>query len=594
MKSSRKVKCSHEDIALKSFFIGPQSENAEWTQREINRILKKYFSWRRHLFHKDGRVISAHDQQDKLFKKRQADLAQKLHRLSDRFEGETPKHTPRYVAHMVSEVSLPALLGHFLTLLHNPNNIGKEVAKVGLEMEAEAIDDLATLVGYKKGVAQGHFTSGGTVANIEGLWRARFRFDHWLSLGSYLRNYNKSRESLFELAHMGWDQFKKTIQKHQIADEALKSYSLVASQPWVAFRHLEAGFGHQFNGAVILVPGHKHYSWMKAVSLLGFGEEAFWSVELDRFGHMKPSDLSLKIDRARKANRPVAMVVSVAGTTELGDVDSVHEIQNTLDDLKKNQGIHIWNHIDAAYGGFFCSTLKDPVSQKILSERTLQAFQALHRAESITLDPHKLGYVPYSCGAILVKDESCNGVSQFAAAYLDQTKERQIWTTTLEGSRPAMGATAVWLSSQSLGFNEKGLGVILRKCLEARVALTQLILEQLPEVKIIDAQDTNIFCFSVARSGQKSSVANKLTEKLFDRIVKSPEFSVSRTILHVNQYGELIRHNAANWSLELDSDRLFLIRIVLMNPFSTSKVSKFDYLQGFVTFLKREIKRIAK
>ena len=38
---------------------------------------------------------------------------------------------------------------------------------------------LATMVGYNPAATQGHFTSGGTVANFEAVWRARYRLDHW-------------------------------------------------------------------------------------------------------------------------------------------------------------------------------------------------------------------------------------------------------------------------------------------------------------------------------------------------------------------------------------------------------------------------------
>ena len=84
---------------------------------------------------------------------------------------------------MVSELSLPALFGHFATLLHNPNNLSREVARTCSVIEDEAIAMLAAMLGFDPKVARGHFTSGGTVANFEGVWRARYRMDHGLALG---------------------------------------------------------------------------------------------------------------------------------------------------------------------------------------------------------------------------------------------------------------------------------------------------------------------------------------------------------------------------------------------------------------------------
>lgn len=50
-------------------------------------------------------------------------------------------------------------------------------------IEDEAIAMLAAMLGFDPTVARGHFTSGGTVANFEGVWRARYRMDHGLALG---------------------------------------------------------------------------------------------------------------------------------------------------------------------------------------------------------------------------------------------------------------------------------------------------------------------------------------------------------------------------------------------------------------------------
>ena len=97
-----------------------------------------------------------------------------------RFQSEVPNYSPRYIGHMTTEISLPALVGHMLTLLYNPNNISEEVSRVGLQVEKNAIGALLAMVGYDQSKATGHFTSGGTVANIEGALRARARMRNWI------------------------------------------------------------------------------------------------------------------------------------------------------------------------------------------------------------------------------------------------------------------------------------------------------------------------------------------------------------------------------------------------------------------------------
>ncbi len=108
---------------------------------------------------------------------------------------------------MVADVALPALMGHMAVLLHNPNLTSKEAAKVGAVLEDEMISMLGEMVGFDPVKVRGHATGGGTVANFEAIWRARFRQDHWLSLALYMFEEKGVRLDLFDACHMGWDKF---------------------------------------------------------------------------------------------------------------------------------------------------------------------------------------------------------------------------------------------------------------------------------------------------------------------------------------------------------------------------------------------------
>ncbi len=167
--------CANEEIGLKSFFLGPQAENRDWVEYQVHHIFKSWFNWRMKFRPLDGAAISTADQEVPDFKRQQAYTEELLTGLAERFEQEIPKFSPRYIGHMFSEISLPALFGHILTLLHNPNNISAESAPVGVEIENEALEALAKMMGFK--AAYGHFTSGGTVANYEMLFRARAKVE---------------------------------------------------------------------------------------------------------------------------------------------------------------------------------------------------------------------------------------------------------------------------------------------------------------------------------------------------------------------------------------------------------------------------------
>lgn len=582
-----KTKCPPEESALKSFFLGPQSENSEWVQNQINEILNHWFQWRKGLYPTDGRAISRFDQGTTAFRRNQKQVEEALKNLCRRFEGEIPQFSPRYIGHMFSEISLPALLGHFTALLHNPNNISTEAARVGAHIETEAISELAKMLGFNPKKATGHFTSGGTVANIESLWRARYRMDHFLSLACYLNEKHQLGLSYVEAGQMGWTRFEQLIKKYRVRESDLRNYSPIAANPWQLADRFHKAFGHPYHGPVVLVPNSKHYSWMKAVSLLGLGEESFWPVLLDQDGILDLKDLKIKIQQAHRADRPVLMIVSVAGTTELGECDPVHHVQDLLDRYQEKMGLSFWHHVDAAYGGYFCSMItkgKIPEFDKTMSD----AFFGIRRVNSVTLDPHKLGYVPFSCGALLVRDQVNNRVSAFDAKYiLSPNLAVDRWMKTLEGSRGAAGATATWMTAKTIGLQRSGYGSILKRTVITRQTLTQEIRRKCPHIRIIDIPSSNLLTFSVVGRAKDLKSVNMQTEDLIAHFLKQPDFFISKTFLRSPEYAKLIQAHCQKWNLKENAEGISLMRMTLMNPFFLNQESIVNYLELLIETLNR-------
>src|SRR5579864_260835 len=345
-----------EQIA-RAFFPGPESENETWTRHEFENVLNDWFDWRRRRFPGDPGIEGVDAFDESLLLDSREHLGTELNTLIDRLRAEVPSYSPRYIGHMMSEVSLPSLFGHFAALLHNPNNTSHEASKVGSMIEREAIAMLARMIGFDPSEARGHFTSGGTVANFEGVWRARYRLDHWLSLALCLAETGMESFSLPDAAHMGWPRFEDLCLRYQVQDAALRHYSAVAGNPADVNRRISRAIGHDYLGPVVLVPGNKHFSWRKAANVFGLGEDSFWSVALDSEGRLDVRDLARRIEDAAHEKRPVLMVVSVAGTTETGEIDPIDCVARNLSDLESTRGWRIWHHVDAAYGGFLCSLL---------------------------------------------------------------------------------------------------------------------------------------------------------------------------------------------------------------------------------------------
>lgn len=572
--------------AYKAFFLGPKAENEAWVRAEFQAVLEHWFQWRKHLFPDDQPVSTLAERRAPAYLMAREAMTQGLDELKEMLTDEVPKYTPRYIGHMVSELSLPALLGHFAILLHNPNNTSRDAARVGSRIETEVIAMLAEMLGYDPDRAHGHITGGGTVANFEAVWRARFRQDHWLSLALYIAEIHKVRLDLFDAAHMGWARFRQLVKDYNVPVDNLRGFSAVASNPYGFGERMNAAFGIAYRGPVMLVPENKHFSWTKATNIFGFGEESFWPVALDAMGKLDVASLQDRLNEARACNRPVTMVVSVAGTTETGEIDPIDQVQGILNAAHNRHGWDIWHHVDAAYGGFLCSLLRGRSPSNVLSVSSMAALSTLTDVHSITIDPHKLGYVPYSCGALLTRDAETYAVSGFKAPYLERRLDvPDKWSTTLEGSRSAAGAAATWLTGKTLGFHADGLGAVIAETIKACRDVRTHLAEALPDVRFFSPADTNILCFSLARAGDGLKAANAATEALFERFVACPDFSVSKTTLGLKSHDKVIQRHVGSYRGRLDDDRLVLIRMVFMNPFWADQKVRETLTEELVRFL---------
>ena len=83
------------------------------------------------------------------------DLAQKLTEMLAGLRKHFPFYSPRYLAHMMSDQTIPSVLGYFAGLLYNPNNVTPEAAPVTERWEFDVGRDILEMVGYKAPPAPG-------------------------------------------------------------------------------------------------------------------------------------------------------------------------------------------------------------------------------------------------------------------------------------------------------------------------------------------------------------------------------------------------------------------------------------------------------
>lgn len=164
------------------------------------------------------------------------------------------------------------------------------------------------------------------------------------------------------------------------------------------------------------------------------------------------------------------LVTATAGTTDTGQIDPLTEIA----DLTTTHRADL--HIDAAYGG--------PL---LFSPTHRHALRSLHRADSVTLDLHKLGWQPASVGILAVPHHHQLDPLHHHAPYLNADDDTDAGLPDLLGRslrttrRPDALKIAVTL--QALG--RDGLADLIDRTVTAAHHLADLI-EKNPALELYD------------------------------------------------------------------------------------------------------------
>lgn len=145
--------------------------------------------------------------------------------------------------------------------------------------------------------------------------------------------------------------------------------------------------GERIEKSVVYLSPQVHHCNTKALRIIGLEDIVIRHLELDSLSRIIPGDLARKIEQDKAAGLNPFLLIASAGTTDTGAVDPMKE----LGEICREHGL--WNHIDAAYGGFF-----------ILSEKCHKLFNGIELADSLVVDPHKALFLPFGLGAVLVKD----------------------------------------------------------------------------------------------------------------------------------------------------------------------------------------------
>ncbi|MCB1054790.1 MAG: pyridoxal-dependent decarboxylase, partial [Acidobacteria bacterium] len=155
---------------LDQFFLGPKSEQRLFLKELLELVVDDYIFWRRNYHPKDPPAMPHNSLHSEESEEYHGHFHQELFELISDLKLDVPFFSPRYMAHMVSEVAMPGLVAYLATMLYNPNNVSLEASAVTVEFELEVGQHFARLFGYGPDAAFGHLCSGGTLANYESLW----------------------------------------------------------------------------------------------------------------------------------------------------------------------------------------------------------------------------------------------------------------------------------------------------------------------------------------------------------------------------------------------------------------------------------------
>lgn len=188
----------------------------------------------------------------------------------------------------------------------------------------------------------------------------------------------------------------------------------------------------------IVLPESGHFSFEKAARMLGM---RLHYVPTAPSGHADP------VATAKAIGKDTALVVAIAGTTELGLVDPIPELAAAC----RKKGALL--HVDAAYGGYLlpffaaCNRVPRPFDFEVPG------------VWSVAMDPHKVGMATIPGGALVLRDGKDWQLTAVRSPYVSTETQ-----STLMGTRPGAAVAAAWAVHRHLG--RLGFASVAESCLD--------------------------------------------------------------------------------------------------------------------------------
>ena len=264
-----------------------------------------------------------------------------------------------------------------------------------------------------------------------------------------------------------------------------------------------------------------HFSLEKSLDILGLGRKSLRKIATDDRFHIRVDDLRAAIEQDRKAGFTPCCIVGLAGATSTGIIDPLVELAAVAREHD------CWFHADAAYGGGLA-----------FSARHKPQLRGIELADSITFDPHKWMFVPFVCGATLVRDGSriLRDAFDITPEYLNEDRggadvEYDLFRYGQMGTR-RFNALKVWMALKFMG--KQGYAEVVERHIELTHYLAAR-LDELPNFERVGEIETAVCCFRFLPPAARQLDAaqqDRIQQAFQQRIEQSREAFFPSTVLH--------------------------------------------------------------
>ncbi|MGC9325968.1 MAG: pyridoxal phosphate-dependent decarboxylase family protein [Desulfomonilia bacterium] len=335
---------------------------------------------------------------------------------------------PYYIGHMTSAIPYFMILLEMIAVSLNQNQVKIESAKASSFVEREFLCWIHRLIFsrdeefYTKNIqnpriALGNITSDGTIANLTALTLA----------------------------------MAKAFPPDGNSFKGLRIEGLTRALEYYGYRQ-----------AVMLVSKRGHYSICKAGTILGIGMKGVHHVPvLPYLNKIDIGKLRSTLDKIRKQDkldgRPTKFValIGIAGTTETGNIDDLAALAEIASEI----GAHY--HVDAAWGG-----------GALLMRGGREMMNGIEKADSVSLDAHKLLYAPNSMGICVFRNIQDSRHLYHTSNYIIRKGSVDQGRFTLEGSR-SFSSLKPWAAVKIIG--QSGFRLIFDHARDLQHTFVQLI-----------------------------------------------------------------------------------------------------------------------